>query len=83
MGFLSKDQLRGMMLAVKRHINDQCGSTYNALEKLLHYYVTYDELCTLQYSGNLISGATYIITDYKATSVQEGTNIIESFGGAS
>ena len=80
MGFLSKDQLRGMMLAVKRHVNDQCGSTYNALEKLLHYYVTYNELCTLQYSGNLIPGATYIITDYKTTSIQEGTSINESFG---
>ena len=83
MGFLSKDQLRGMMLAVKRHINDQCGSTYNALEKLLHYYVTYNELCTLRYSENLIPGATYIITDYRTTSIQEGTSISESFSSSS
>jgi hypothetical protein len=82
MGFLNKEQLRGMMTAVKNHVDNKCRYTYDDLKRLLYYEVTYDELYNLKNSSRLIQGASYVINDYRATTVQEGTESSNFHDGA-
>ena len=71
MGFLSKDQLAGIMSAVKVHTSDVSTSAWNSAKRYTnehtYVYVTYDELCRLQEGGGLTAGTKYRIYDYSTT----------------
>ena len=79
MGFLSKDQLAGIMSAVKTHTNSVADSTLSSAKQYTnertYVDVSYDELCQLQNEGSLITGTKYCIYDYQTTTSCEHTKV--------
>jgi hypothetical protein len=77
MGFLSKDQLAGMMSAIKKYISDVINSAQsNGIaysDKRIYNEVSYEELLTLVNESSLKPGAKYLIKDYVTTTIQENT----------
>ena len=77
MGFINKDQLAGIMSAVKTHVSSVANDTTASLHQYVgeHNYIptTYSDLKKKRDNKELIPGAQYRITDYVTTTVQPYT----------
>jgi hypothetical protein len=81
MGFINKDQLAGIMSAVKEYVSSVTNETQSSLHQYVdeHNYIktTYSDLKKKRDNKELVPGAQYRITDYQTTTVQPYT---ESLG---
>lgn len=77
MGFINKEQLAGIMSAVKSYVQGIAHDTKNSLQYYVdeHNYIptTYSDLKKKRDSKELIPGAQYRITDYVTTTIQPYT----------
>ena len=74
MGFINKDQLAGIMSAVKEYVSSQ-SSLHRYVDEHNYIKTTYSDLKKKRDNKELVPGAQYRIVDYQTTSVQPHTEI--------